>query len=206
MKNLMSKLILVLSMYSASVFAQPPYGPDMINTPSGVMNEWTVTYFNDQDSGLLGPVSHTQWATQRLCFYYAGIADSHQRYYVVSSSYFGWYGTATQEGDLVRIKLTFWNGLGNDEIIFDLSTVGPKDRGMGHWDETVETWSTFGVTFWGNTELQRVGTCQVASGGNYLSNEYDIAEKFRKDMGGLALMQEGDTPMGKKREDVVDPK
>ncbi|TQV88230.1 hypothetical protein [Aliikangiella coralliicola] len=179
----------------------------MISTPAGVMNEWTVTYYNDQDSGILGPVSHRQWATQRLCFYYAGVADSHQRYYVVSSSYRGWYGTATQEGDLVRVKLTFWNGRGNDEITFDLTTMGPRDRGMGHWDETVETWSTFGITFWGNTELRRIGTCQVPSNGVNTSNEFSTADNFRRQMGGLfAIAEEEKTPMGGTREDAQETK
>ncbi|WP_444994672.1 hypothetical protein [Aliikangiella sp. IMCC44359] len=206
MKSLIRKLAAVLLVSSAPVYAQPPYGPDMINTPNGVMNEWTVTYYNDQDSGILSPGSHRQWATQRLCFYYAGVADSQQRYYVVSSSYRGWYGTATQEGDLVRVKLTFWNGRGNDEIAFDLSTMGPRDRGMGHWDETVETWSPFGITFWGNTELARVGNCNISSSGKNTENEFDKANEFRLGMGGVSINadEEEKTPMGTTRKDIPD--
>ena len=175
----------------------------MVRTPQGVVNEWEVTYYNDEDSGLAGGVSHTQWATQRLCYFYAGTVDSHQRYYVVSTTYPGWYGTATQEGDLVRNKLTFWNGAGNDEIAFDLSTVGSKDRGMGHWDETVETWSTFGITFWGNTEVRRVGRCSLTGFGKYQYDDFQFAEELR-----TKHMQDsdsrGDTPMGLTEESALE--
>lgn len=193
MKKLL--LLILLTSFSSAAFALPPYGPDMVRTPQGIANEWEITYYNDEDSGLAGGASHTQWATQRLCYFYAGTVDSHQRYYVVSSTYPGWYGTATQEGDEVRTKLTFWNGDGNDEITFNLSTVGSKDRGMGHWDETVETWSTFGVTFWGNTELRRVGRCSQTGFGNYQYDDYQFAEELR-----IKHIQQtdsrADTPMG----------
>lgn len=197
MKTLFSLFITaVLSLLTFSAFAIPPFGPDMIRTSEGPINEWEVTYYQDQDSGFSGITPHTEWATQRLCFYYAGTADSHQRYYVVSSTYKGWFGTATQEGDLVRIKMTFWNGEGNDEIYFDLTTVGPKDRGMGHWDETVETWSTFGTTFWGNTELRRVGRCEIGSQGEFTVNEFELAEEMRRLMGGNSADIQQRTPSG----------
>ena len=200
----MAKFLSVLTFvfFSSIAFAQPPYGPDMVQTPSGIFNEWKVTYYNDEDSGLMGGVSHTQWATQKLCFYYAGMVDAHQRYYVVSSTYKGWFGTATQEGDLVRIKLTFWNGDGNDEISFDLTSMGARDRGMGHWDETVETWSQFGTTFWGNTELRRVGKCKIAGHGGHAANEFKLAEEMRSKMEGHVQGEQKKSPMGLKREIV----
>lgn len=200
-KDFFTKIVLFsFILVSVAAYAQPPYGPDMINTSANMKNEWEVTYYLDHKSHISSGSSHQQWATQKLCFYYAGTVDSHQRYYVVSSSYPGWSGSATQEGDLVRIKMTFWNGKGNDEIAFNLSTIGPKDRGMGHWDETVETWSIFGTTFWGNTELKRTGACKVASEGKYTSNELKLARYAKEEYSSYYLRKKGGeerTPMGK---------
>ncbi len=174
--------ILTFVFFSSIVLAQPPYGPDMVRTPRGVLNEWKVTSYSDQASGLLGGKSHTKQVTQKLCFYYAGAVDAHQRYLVVSSTFPGWYGTATQEGDLVRVKMTFWNGAGNYELSFNLTTMGHKDRGMGHWDETVEIWSPFGITSWANVEVKRVGRCRIAGHGYYDDKELHFAEELRSEM------------------------
>ncbi len=190
----------MFSFFSSITWAQPPYGPDMILTPDGVYNEWEVTYYYDNDSGLIGGNSHTQGNTQKLCFFYAGTVDSHQRYYVVSSSYNGWFGTTTQEGDLVRIKMTFWNGDGNDEMSFNLSTMGAKDRGMGHWDETVETWTPFGYTYWGNTELRRTGKCKFSGSKDYTADEIELAEEMRGKNAERLRMSK--SPMGKTRTSI----
>jgi hypothetical protein len=131
--------------------ANPPHLPDLI----GAGNRWSITFFDDSSA------AHTQWATQGICFYNAGVAGTHQRYYWVSDTYPDWNGRATQEGDQIfmhgdfRWPFTVING-GHDGMTWEIVSL---KEGAGHWKEWVED-AAYGTTIgFGNAKLVRVGSC-----------------------------------------------
>lgn len=142
---------------AGSAQAVPPYSPDLVSGG----NRWTITFYDDSSP------AHNQWATQGICFYYAGTVGTHQRYVWVSDTYPDWNGRATQEGDQVFMHGDFqWpygqqrNG-GHDGMEWDIVTVSKKNQGAGHWKEWVED-AAYGITIgFGNARFERVGQCQI---------------------------------------------
>ena len=152
MKFLMTIFLSSITLFSTSpAFANPPHLPDLVQYG----NRWTITFFDDSS-----PL-HTQWATQGICFYAAGVTGTHQRYIWVSDTYPDWNGRATQEGDQIFMHGDFrWpfsviNG-GHDGMHWDIYNL---KEGAGHWQEWVED-SGYGITIgFGNAKLTRVGAC-----------------------------------------------
>lgn len=149
------KTITVLSALSAAAaspaLANPPHLPDLVRNG----NRWTITFHDDSSA------VHQQWATQGLCFYYAGTVGTQQRYIWVSDTYPDWNGLAAQEGDQIFMHGDFqwpWGVRdgGHDGMQWEVTTL--KDGG-GHWQEWVEN-GRLGVTIgFGNAKLLRTGSC-----------------------------------------------
>jgi hypothetical protein len=174
-----------------SAFAIPPHQPDLVKGG----NQWTITFYDDTS-----PI-HTQWATQRICFYPAGVQGTHQLYNWVSVSYPDWNGRATQEGDQIFMHGDFqWpfgkKDGGHDGIEWQLVTASPAGEagvqpkgeiGTGHWKEWVED-GRLGINIgWGNTFLRRVGSCPFIRSAEAIT----AGEQLKVD---LPLDQGGDNP------------
>ena len=155
--------VLALMAGASVASAVPPHQPQLVLGG----NLWTITFFDDTS-----PI-HTQWATQRICFFPAGVQGTHQRYAWVSISYPDWNGRATQEGDQIFMHGDFQWPFGNkdgghDGMEWQLVTMSPFGQigviprgevGTGHWKEWIED-GRLGITVgWGNTLLRRVGNC-----------------------------------------------
>ncbi len=150
-----SLALCAIASLSSLASANPPFSPDLIKGG----NRWTITFYDDSSP------NHNQWATQGICFYYAGTVGTQQRYLWVSDTYPDWNGRATQEGDQIFMHGDFqWpfgtrNG-GHDGMEWEITTVGSRNEGFGHWKEWVET-SRFGTTIgFGNAKFRRVGKCR----------------------------------------------
>lgn len=159
--------VLVLVGMASVAPAVPPHAPQLV--AGG--NLWTITFYDDTSA------QHNQWATQRICFFPAGVQGTHQLYGWVSVSYPDWNGRATQEGDQVFMHGEFQWPFGNrdgghDGMAWQLVTTSPTGEagaspkgevGTGHWKEWVED-GRLGITIgWGNTLLRRVGRCPYAT-------------------------------------------
>lgn len=158
----LTQLVLPLALtLSATAMASPTYEPNVVKGG----NLWTITA-HDDDS-----VSHTQFATQRICFMpfstpATGRTQLRGRWY--STSYPNWHGHYRQEGDSVKMVGNFWAGKGNDAMSFDIVTsllhtgLGDKHRtiGAGHWAEWGDD-GRFGPVYgFGNALFQRIGACK----------------------------------------------
>jgi hypothetical protein len=149
---------LAWTLFPQDAAAVAPHLPDLVAQG----NRWTITFYDDTSPG------HAQWATQGICFYYAGVMGTHQQYIWISDTYPDWNGRASQEGDQVFMHGDFqWpfgdKDGGHDGMQWELVTVSPRDIGAGHWHEWAEN-GAFGITFgFGNTMLRRVGKCQAAT-------------------------------------------
>jgi len=135
--------------------AVPPFSPDL--TVNG--NRWTITFYDDAS------VNHDQWATQGLCFYKTGVTGMQQRYVWLSDTYPDWNGVAEQEGDQIIMHGDFrWpygqtRDGGHDGMQWEIVTVSKNNLGAGHWHEWIEN-GGFGLNVgFGNTKLERVGSC-----------------------------------------------
>jgi len=176
---------------SFQAIAAPPHLPDLVQ--SG--NRWTITFYNDSAT------THTQWATQGLCFYYAGTTGTHQRYIWVSDTYPDWNGRATQEGDQIFMHGDFqWpsgkRDGGHDGMEWEIVTMSKKNEGAGHWKEWVED-GRYGRTIgFGNAKFQRVGSCRNTSVDSALEHGQTLQLKAGAD-GELQ-----NNPMGVKVEDL----
>jgi len=161
--SLRTLAVLVLVGMASVAMAVPPHQPQLV--VGG--NLWTITFYDDTS-----PV-HSQWATQRICFFPAGVQGTHQLYGWVSISYPDWNGRATQEGDQVFMHGDFQWPFGNkdgghDGMEWQLVTMSPGGEigavpkgeiGTGHWKEWIED-GRLGITVgWGNTLLRRIGRC-----------------------------------------------
>lgn len=134
-----------------SAQAEPPHLPDLVKDG----NRWTITAYDDDST------VHTQWATQGICFYYAGTQGTQQLYTWVSDTYPDWNGRAVQEGDQVFMHGDYAQDMGHDGMAWEVTTSSPKNEGYGHWKEWRED-GGFGNTIgFANAKLQRVGTCKA---------------------------------------------
>jgi hypothetical protein len=140
--------------------AAPPHLPNLLDGG----NEWTITYYNDTSP------THTQQATQTLCFYPAGVVGTHQQYYWVSTTYRDWNGYASQEGDQVFMYGDFqWpfgvKDVGHDGMQWEIVTNSPKNMGAGHWNEWLEDGRMGNPIAFGNAVFQRIGKCKFETVG-----------------------------------------
>lgn len=163
-KSIMRNITLTAAaLVSTAIFAAPPHLPDLVQAG----NRWTITFYDDSST------NHNQWATQGICFYYAGTVGTHQRYYWVSDTYPDWNGRATQEGDQIFMHGDFQYPFGvrdggHDGMQWEITTVGSKNQGFGHWQEWIEN-GRLGFTIgFGNTKLERVGKCRQTGFDSYL--------------------------------------
>lgn len=151
-KSLLSACLLAAGMGATPIAAQTPYiSPDLVKGG----NRWTITFYNDESP------NHDQWATQGICFAYAGVAGTHVRYRWWSDTYPDWNGMATQEGDEVTMHGDYAKDVGHDGMKWDVVTSLPKAEGAGHWWEWREDGSFGNTIGWGNAKLARVGACQI---------------------------------------------
>ncbi len=162
--------------FSSTSYANPPQTPDLVQGG----NRWSITFYDDSSP------THTQWATQTLCFYAAGNVGTHQRYEWVSDSFPDWNGRATQEGDQIFMHGDYqwphgqardrghdgmeWQIVTGDQIVADkVSTLG-----TGHWKEWIED-ERFGRTVgFGNARLQRIGNCEIKDAEEALYHYLDL--------------------------------
>ena len=124
-------------------------------------NMWNITFYNDPAP------THTQWATQRICFLpYATVGTSIQGAWF-SLSFPDWNGRYYQEGDEVRMTGDYAQNVGHDHMEFrhDRTDQSHHGEGSGTWDEWRED-AFFGTVIgWGNTRFVRVGSCLLRSAG-----------------------------------------
>ncbi|HLP41641.1 MAG TPA: hypothetical protein VK465_09055 [Fibrobacteria bacterium] len=144
--------LLAIGLAAGASRAQGKYTPDLVKEG----DRWTITFHDDSS-----PV-HSQWATQGLCFRYAGIVGTHQRYVWWSDTYPDWNGMATQEGDEVTMHGDYAEDVGHDGMKWEIVTSSPKQQGAGHWWEWRENGSYGNTIGWGNARLERVGSCRIA--------------------------------------------
>jgi hypothetical protein len=155
--------------FQGSVFADPPHWPDLVEEG----NRWTVTAYFDNSP------THTQAATQGICFYPAGVSGTHQLYRWVSDTYPDWNGNATQEGDQIFMYGDYQRpygvkDVGHDSMEWEIVTVSPKNEGAGHWREWVED-GDFGKTIgFGNAKFKRAGKCRHSTAEEALKVGYEL--------------------------------
>ena len=142
-------LLVAGSLASSAAHAQP-FKPDLVSDG----NRWTITAFDDEDS------THTQLATQGICFELIGTFGTHERYRWWSDTFPDWNGIATKEGDQVIMHGDYARDVGHDGMQWEITTSSPRNLGTGHWTEWREDGS-FGISIgFGNALFQRVGRCQ----------------------------------------------
>jgi hypothetical protein len=125
-------------------------------------NYWMVTFYDDTSA------SHTQWATQGLCFSPAVARGTGWEGRVVSLTFPNWSGVYyTDGGDVYELKMNYApvgdkGFAGNDFISFSLHSdnSGAGERGWDEWrDGLPSSWNV-----WGNAEVTRAGRCTQFSG------------------------------------------
>lgn len=154
-KNIVSKIIAatVSVLAIGSINAATPHYPDLV----GDGNRWTITAYHDSSS------VHNQWATQGLCFYYAGTQGTQQLYTWVSDTFPDWNGRAVQEGDQIFMHGDYAQDVGHDGMVWEVVTSSPKNEGYGHWKEWREDGKLGNTIGFVNAKLQRVGKCESIS-------------------------------------------
>ncbi|MGA1823586.1 MAG: hypothetical protein ACMUIP_02905 [bacterium] len=128
----------------------PMYQPNLISGG----NKWIITFFDDSSP------THTQWATQGICFRYTGRAGRHDRYVWWSDTFPDWNGRATQEGDQIIMYGDYARDVGHDGMIWDIVTSSRSNEGAGHWWEWREDGKYGRVIGFGNAKLIRRGKCE----------------------------------------------
>ncbi|WP_317931117.1 hypothetical protein [Halioxenophilus sp. WMMB6] len=157
--------------FAAGTQAAPPHTPDL--TSSG--NRWLVTAYLDSSP------SHSQLATQGLCFYNLGIVGTQQMYYWVSDTFPDWNGIATQEGDQIFMHGDYAEDIGHDGMQWQVVSASRENIGAGHWHEWRED-GKFGDTIgFANALFKRVGKCEFSTADEaleaYRAIDYPTDEK-----------------------------
>lgn len=116
-------------------------------------NRWLITFFNDPTP------THTQWATQGLCFLTPVITGTGISGKWYSDTFPNWNGLYFQEGDRVTMTGDYANEVGHDGIEFDIAGVSTASLATGHWKEWREDPGFGFIIGWGNARLVRVGKC-----------------------------------------------
>ena len=149
----MSLIIIQLACigFISTTQAAPPHLPDLVQGG----NRWTITAYDDSST------IHNQWATQGICFYYAGTRGTQQLYRWVSDTFPDWNGRAVQEGDQIFMHGDYANDVGHDGMQWDVVTSSPKNEGYGHWQEWREDGKLGRTIGFANAKLARVGQCKT---------------------------------------------
>ena len=142
----------LLLLTGASANAQPAGGPSPELTKGGSL--WSITAYDDASP------SHTQMATQNICFEFIGAVGTHYRYRWRSTTFPDWNGIASQEGDQVFMHGDYARDAGHDGIKWTIDTAR---SGSGHWTEWREDGGNGNTIVFANATLQRIGTCQVTT-------------------------------------------
>ncbi len=120
-------------------------------------NKWRITFYNDSTS------THTQWATQEICFLpYSVVGTSIQGVWY-STSFPDWNGRYYQEGDEVKMTGDYAKDVGHDHMTLVHTTydVPGRVRGMAFkdWTEWREDGKFGNIIGWGNATMVRAGRC-----------------------------------------------
>jgi len=150
-RRALTAAFMALALGTSAAHSQGLFKPDLVQ----LGNRWTITFFNDAAPG------HDQWATQGICFRYAGIVGTHQRYIWWSDTYPDWNGRATQEGDEIVMHGDYAKDVGHDGMKWEITASSPKNEGGGHWWEWREDGGYGSTIGFGNARLQRVGSCRT---------------------------------------------
>jgi len=140
---------------SLTAHAVPPHRPDVVTNG----NLWSITAYDDSAT------THTQWATQNICFFATGTVGTHTAGIWYSTTFFDWNGTWRQEGDQVFMTGDyagdfFGNAVGPDGIDWEIVTADKtNNEGYGHWKEWRENGRFGTVIGYVNTKLKRIGAC-----------------------------------------------
>jgi hypothetical protein len=113
-------------------------------------NRWDITAFDDSSP------SHTQLATQGVCFlpYVPTGTGVSGKWYSVTFP--NWHGLYYQEGDRVTMTGDYAQNVGHDGIEFDIAGVSPTSLSTGHWKEWRENAGYGFIIGWANARLVRV--------------------------------------------------
>lgn len=131
----------------------PPYSADLVQGG----NRWLIDAYDDSDP------DHAALATPGICFEYAGVSGTHQRYTWYSDTFLGWRGTATQEADQIFLHGSYANGNGHDAIQVRIIIDSPRNGAVGHWQEWRED-SGYGRTIgFANARMIRAGDCTLSA-------------------------------------------
>lgn len=137
-------------------FAGPPYAPNVVTGG----NYWSITAFDDSAT------THTQWATQNICFFQLGNTGTHMHGIWYSTTFYDWNGRWRQEGDQIFMTGDYagdsqGNAVGHDGIQWEVVTASAKNEGFGQWQEWRED-TQYGLTIgFANTKLSRIGKCPL---------------------------------------------
>ncbi len=159
----LSALVFSLGFSLAFADTGAPPKPEMYATGSNQLgNYWLITFYDDTSP------THTQWATQGLCFSPLVARGQGWEGRVVSLTFPNWSGYYyTTGGNTWRIKMNYapdGNGhfVGNDFVGYGLFTehtgAGAQDGGWNEWRDNF-VWNV-----WGNVKMQRVGKCSLFTG------------------------------------------
>lgn len=181
MRNLMRKTAILGSVLLMGILGLG--GSAMAQAPKPNVhdggNRWFITFYNDCDA------THTQWATQGICFLpyqqcgACGTCGVTGAWY--SDTFPDWNGRYQQECDRILMHGDYANDVGHDSMVIDLfAGTSPRDEGAGQWTEWQEVPGSFGTTIgFGNSRLRRAGRCQLAAG-------VDISTMSREEIDRLA--------------------
>ena len=151
MKHLNIKLLLSVTLVSA-MGTSLAYAVPKPNVFDGG-NRWLITAYNDASP------SHTQMATQGICFRPYAVTGTHIRGQWYSDTYPDWNGVYSQEGDQVFLHGDYAHDVGHDGIAFEIVTRNKRNEGAGHWTEWRENGSFGNTIVFANAQLKRVGKC-----------------------------------------------
>lgn len=134
-----------------------PLTPVLPNVYDGG-NRWLITAYDDSS------ITHTQMATQGICFLPYAIVGTHVRGYWYSDTFPDWNGVYSQEGDQVFMHGDYASDVGHDGIKFEIETNSPRNQGGGHWTEWRENGAFGNTIVFANAKLERVGRCTSVPG------------------------------------------
>ena len=122
-------------------------------------NRWLITAFDDTSP------SHTQWATQGICFLPYAVVGTHIQGIWYSDTFPNWRGRYSQEGDRVLMHGDYAKDVGHDGMVIELGFgTSPRDVGAGQWTEWREYGANGATIGFANARLARVGRCQQTFG------------------------------------------
>lgn len=116
-------------------------------------NRWLVTAHEDSSP------THTQLATQGICFLPYSTVGTHIRGRWYSDTFPDWNGIYTQEGDQVFLHGDYASDVGHDGLQFEIVTASAQNQGFGHWAEWREDGGYGTTVSFANAKWQRVGKC-----------------------------------------------